>query len=198
MQVLHLGRNNPRNQHRLGGTCWSSSAGKHLGDTELSLGQQSVLGILGDTELSLGQQSVLGILGDTELSLGQQSVLGVLGDTELSLGQQSVLGVLGDTELSLGQQSVLGPRRPRGRWGQQEEHWQQGRERWCPCGQPRRHLWSAVSSSGSSAQRGQGAPGAGPAEAAQPRKGPEHAGARERLRELGLFSLERSPRREGP
>ncbi|TRZ13640.1 hypothetical protein HGM15179_013456 [Zosterops borbonicus] len=155
-----------------------------LGDTELSLSQQNVLDVLGDTELSLSQQSVLGVLRDTELSLSQQNVLDVLGDTELSLSQQSVLGVLGDTEPSMSQKSVLGPRKPRLPWGHGEEPWQQVREESCPCGHPWRHLWSAVSSSGSSAQQGQ--------ELLELRKGLEHLRAQERLRELGLLSLERS------
>lgn len=46
-RVLHLGRSNPKSQHRLGVPLESSSAEKGLGvqvDDKLSLSQQSVLG----------------------------------------------------------------------------------------------------------------------------------------------------------
>ncbi|KAJ7410614.1 hypothetical protein BTVI_53105 [Pitangus sulphuratus] len=103
--------------------------------------------------------------------------LGVLVDNKLSMSQQCALktnGILGCIRKSIASRS--------------------GRES-CPSTQP----WRGTSGVlcpvlGSSGQERHGAPGAGPAEAAEVLKGLEHLSYEERLRELGLFSLETAER----
>jgi len=65
-RVLHLGRNNPRHQYRLGLTCWEKLCGEGLG-------------VLGDDRVTMSQQRALGakkanrILGCIKRSVGSRA-----------------------------------------------------------------------------------------------------------------------------
>ncbi|KAJ7405861.1 rna-directed dna polymerase from mobile element jockey-like [Willisornis vidua] len=127
MQVLYLGRNNPRHWCKLGADLLESSS-------------EEDLEVLVDNKLSLSQ------LGDRRLmvswgALGRAMPAGQVGDPDPLLSP-------GEAQLECSVQF------------------------WVP--QYKRH----------------GAPGAGPVEAAEMLKGLEHLLYEERLRELGLFSLE--------